>query len=255
MKKLYLSGLFVLLIQPFLMAQKMADSLPQFFQPSVLIELFSSEGCSSCPVADAFMKEILAISDSSKTAVYVLDYHVDIWNRSGWVDPYSDSTYSLRQQNYVFKKKFAAMYTPMAIINGGNKDYAGSDKGGIGRKVSELLNKPSKHFIRTAVAPATNEDSIVIAYNIWGNIDSCDFHAVLVQREIKNMVTAGENKNKVLEHHNVVKKMISIPLKMNKGYVKMGISRDLNVESYRLIVFMQHRRTWDIMASDQLSFD
>lgn len=256
MKKTYLSLLFTFIFLGTLFAQKdAAQPAGELFKPSVLIELFSSEGCGSCPIADDFMREIIEISDSNKMPVYVLDYHVVIWNRSGWVDPFSDSAYSLRQQNYVFKKHLPALYTPMAFINGSEKDYAGSDKKSIGMKIQETLSKPSKHFMRCGVTPAENEDSIVVGYKIWGNIDSTNLNVVLVQKRINNMVTAGENKDKILHHHNVARKMISIPLKEKQGIVKMGIKRDFNLENFRLLVFIQHQRTYEVFTTDQLSFD
>jgi hypothetical protein len=73
------------------------------FQPSILIENFTSEGCSSCPEGDKFMGELIHLSDSTNNPVYIIDFHVDIWNRSGWVDPLSDSVYSARQRTYLAK--------------------------------------------------------------------------------------------------------------------------------------------------------
>jgi hypothetical protein len=71
----------------------------KMYQNNVLIELYSSEGCSSCPIADAFMQEVIHLSDSTMSPVYVIDYHVDYWNKSGWVDPFSDSLYTKKQIN------------------------------------------------------------------------------------------------------------------------------------------------------------
>jgi hypothetical protein len=102
----------------------------KMYQNNVLIELFSSEGCSSCPIADAFMQEVIHLSDSTTSPVYVIDYHVDYWNKSGWVDPFSDSLYTKKQMNYALKKAEKNLYTPMAFVNGGNA-HAGADKKGI----------------------------------------------------------------------------------------------------------------------------
>ncbi len=255
MKKTYLTLFLLSCSNLLLFAQIDTAKQAELFKPSILIELFSSEGCGSCPYADDFMSEILTISDSSRTPVYVVDYHVVMWNRSGWVDSFSDSAYSLRQQTYMTKKKLTAMYTPMAFINGSDRDYAGNDKRSVGRKIQETLNQPSKHFMRSGVTPVENEDSLVIGYKIWGNIDSTTLNVVLVQKRINTMVTAGENKDKILHHHNVARKMITIPLKENQGILKMPMKRDFNLENFRLVLFVQHQRTYQVFTSDQLSFD
>ncbi len=255
MKKPVLITLFLSLFQFYAISQTDPKAPPpDLYQPSILIELFSSEGCSSCPVADAFMKEIMDISDSSKTPIYIVDYHVTIWDRSGWVDPFSDSAYTLRQQTYLFKKKLTAMYTPMLFINGSDKDIAGTDKKSVGIKLQENLQKPAEHFMRTSVSGVENEDSIAIGYRVWGNIDSMNLNIVLVQKEINNMVSAGENKDQILHHHNLAKKLITIPLKQNQGIVKMYANKYVNPQNFKLISFVQHQRSWRVYCADQLSF-
>lgn len=235
-----------------LFAQTTAE--PKLFQPAVLVELFSSEGCSSCPYADEFLKEVIDISDSSKSPVYVIDYHVVIWNRSGWVDPFSDSAYSLRQQEYMYKKKLTAMYTPMVFINGGDKEFAGGDKRGIGQKIQEILTKPSKHFLRCGITGVENEDSLMLAYQIWGDIDSCDIKIAFIQKEINSSVQGGENKGMILHHHNVVKGLFTKPLTSKDGLIKIPVNRNLNLDNFRVVAFIQHRRTWQIFAADQMTF-
>ena len=224
------------------------------YQPAVLVELFSSEGCSSCPYADAFLKELIDISDSSKTPVYVIDYHVVIWNKSGWVDPFSDSAYSLRQQEYLYKKKLGAMYTPMVFVNGGDKEFAGGDKRAIGKAIQNTLSNPAQHYLRTGVTGIENEDSIMLAYQVWGDIDSLQMNIAFVQREINSQVKGGENSGLILHHHNVVRSLYTKELKGKEGMFKIPVKRDLNLDNYRLVIFLQHKRTWNVMATDQLTF-
>lgn len=228
---------------------------PKQYQPTVLVELYSSEGCSSCPFADEFLKELIHISDSSKTPVYAIDFHVDIWNRSGWVDPFSDSSYSMRQQEYVFRKKLTSMYTPMVFVNGSDKEFAGGDKRGIGRAIQETLQRPSNHYLRSGATGIPNEDSIFVAYQIWGDIDSFDLKVAMVQKEINSLVKGGENMGLTLHHHNTVRKLISYPLTGNEGRVKFPLNRELDPSNLRMVVFLQHKRTWRIVATDQMTFE
>jgi len=216
MRRIVFIAFFLTSFSPFIWAQEKPSNTGKDYQPAVLVELFSSEGCSSCPYADQFLKELIDISDSSKSPVYVIDYHVVIWNRSGWVDPFSDSAYSIRQQEYLYKKKLSAMYTPMVFVNGGDKDLAGGDN--------------------------------------WGNIDSMDLKVALVQREINSQVKGGENAGLILHHHNVVRGLYNYPLTANEGMFKIPMSRELNLDNFRLVLFVQQRNNFKVVAADQLTF-
>jgi hypothetical protein len=246
--------LFCLAIGYFSSIAQISNPETKLFQPSVLVELFSSEGCSSCPFADEFLKEVVNISDSNKMPVYVIDYHVVIWNRSGWVDPFSDSAYSLRQQEYMYKKKLSALYTPMVFVNGGDKDFAGADKRGIGTVISNTLSKGSPYYLRSGVTGVENEDSLMVAYQYWGDYDSCEIRVALVQKEINNQVKGGENAGLILHHHNVVRAFTTHPINGKEGMFKIYMNRELNLENYRLVVFVQEKNSWRVRAVDQLTF-
>ena len=91
-----------------------------------VVELFTSEGCSSCPPADALVAKVQ--KESAGKPVYILAYHVDYWNRLGWKDAFSDAAYSARQKQYSHWIKGAEIYTPQAVING-RKEFVGSQEG------------------------------------------------------------------------------------------------------------------------------
>jgi len=224
------------------------------FQPSVLIENFTSEGCSSCPEGDKFMGELIRLSDSTNNPVSIIDFHVDIWNRSGWVDPLSDSVFSKRQRTYLAKNKLEAVYTPMAVCNG-NEIWPGMAKKEIGRFIGKSLTKPSKYFVRVASQMVPGEDSLTVAYALWGNLDSCLINVALVQQDLISKITSGENVNKTLHHHNVVKFFYTRHLNGVKGEFKIGIPRGLDLTKYRMITYIQQENTWEVLCSDQLFFD
>src|ERR1700693_5713577 len=106
-------------------AQAVADGAP------VLLELFTSEGCSSCPPADALLSEL----GSSTKSVIPLAYHVDYWNHLGWSDPFSSHQWSERQNAYVRVLNLSGDYTPQIVIGGG-RQCVGSDGRGIARAVA-----------------------------------------------------------------------------------------------------------------------
>src|SRR6187549_315711 len=103
-----------------------------------LIELFTSEGCSSCPAADDVIEEIQ--KKYSDKNVLVLGYHVDYWNKLGWKDIFSDASFTQRQEYYSNIFRLNNIYTPQAIING-KKEFLGSDKSKLISSIEEQLNE------------------------------------------------------------------------------------------------------------------
>lgn len=226
----------------------------QGMSPTVLVELFSSEGCSSCPLADAFLTQMMGLADSNRAPVFFLDYHVDIWNLSGWVDKFSDTSFSRRQREYMVKIKQPALFTPMIFVNGG-----GGLPGGAKKEVGQLINKSMDEDVQTQLSTragyvgATN--TLILNYEIQGETDSCHLNLVLAYKEVKSDVTAGENKGQLLTHHHTVKdwKWYTIhPSK--KGKIEMVLPTDVRLGDLMLVSFVQHDSTWKILATDQLMF-
>lgn len=97
----------------------------------VVVELFTSQGCSSCPPADALLGELAKRAD-----VIALSFHVDYWNRLGWTDPFSNPANTQRQRDYRSALGLRYVYTPQMVV-GGTYDVVGSDRGGVERAIGE----------------------------------------------------------------------------------------------------------------------
>ena len=91
-----------------------------------VVELFTSEGCSSCPPADELVARIE--KESKDKPVYILAYHVDYWNRLGWKDQFSSADFSKRQNEYANYLHLESVYTPQIVVNG-KKEFVGSEEG------------------------------------------------------------------------------------------------------------------------------
>lgn len=247
MKKLFLS--LSLLLAASVYAQQQ-----QKFHPQALIELYSSEGCESCPFADRFMKEVLIIADSVKQPVYVIDFHVDIWDRSGWKDPYSDSLFSQRQSLAAKRVGQQAIFTPMVFVNGQGA-LPGAAKREVGSYINNALGEVMLHRLTTSAQLFQGKKTLSIDYEIQGNTDSVDIHFAFVQKHVLSKVTAGDNAGHTLEHHNVVRKFATEVVKAPKGHYELALPADAtDLTQYALVSYLQHQGGGYVYAVDELLF-
>jgi len=172
-------------------------------QRPVVVELFTSEGCSSCPPADAFLSELV-----KQATVIGLSYHVDYWDYLGWRDTLASPEASRRQRDYALGRKDNRVYTPQIIVNG--------LKHAVGSRQSEVLaiiateqkRKPSD-FVGLTVRGLTEELAIDIEAAPG---DLADHQGTLwvmaVAPKLVVTVSRGENAGRTIEYHNVVRQMI-----------------------------------------------
>ncbi|MBL4674763.1 MAG: DUF1223 domain-containing protein, partial [Mucilaginibacter sp.] len=106
-----------------------------------VVELFTSEGCSSCPPADAVVEKIE--KEMNGQPVYILAYHVDYWNRLGWKDVFSSADYSKRQNTYANWLNLSSVYTPQIVVNG-KTEFVGSQEGTLRNAINTGLKQPAQ---------------------------------------------------------------------------------------------------------------
>src|ERR1700679_3524239 len=117
-------------------------STPEAEPGAVLVELFTSEGCSSCPPADALLQQIAGKQTESGQLIVGISEHVTYWNQLGWPDPFSSDSYTERQNAYGRRFHLDSVYTPQMVING-EEQVVGSDKAAIVRALREEQNPQS----------------------------------------------------------------------------------------------------------------
>ncbi|MFZ1012659.1 MAG: DUF1223 domain-containing protein, partial [Terracidiphilus sp.] len=169
----------------------------------VLVELFTSEGCSDCPPADRLLQELDEKQPFAGVEAIVLSEHVTYWNHDGWTDPFSLDEMTERQQEYVNQFRLNSSYTPEMVVDG-TTQFVGNDV----RAVTAALEK----------AATQPKEDVTIANAQWGDGGatfavhaSADHNArlvaVLAANATQRSVSAGENKGKTLEHVAVVRVM------------------------------------------------
>jgi hypothetical protein len=189
------------------LAPRLASAKPSH---PVLVELFTSQGCSSCPPADAYASEL--VEDPNNI---VLSFNVDYWDYLGWRDTLAKPEYTQRQQDYAKSRGDGSVYTPQMIINGATH-AVGSDKSDVGRQIADAQQQTPQTTIKLSL---TTSDITV-------EIPASDFkgEATLWLMAVDPLVTQkierGENSGKDISYVNVVRKLV--PAAMWKGEAYKG---------------------------------
>jgi hypothetical protein len=161
----------------------------------LLLELFTSQGCSSCPSADKLLNKTIADNKN----VIGLSYHVDYWNYIGWKDPFSSKVYSNYQRAYGSKFKSSSIYTPQLVVNG-SSHFTGSDALKLNKKLADKTS-----YISNAITFKTVEtlkENINISLKTESPADLLTVVLVIKERETK--IPRGENRNRTLTNTNIV---------------------------------------------------
>jgi|SRR5580765_147854 len=219
----------------------------------VLVELFTSEGCNTCPPADRVLGILQSNSQIVPGAdVITLGFHVDYWDDGGWKDRFDSAEYTRRQQAYARQMRIDAPYTPQMVVDG-STEFVGSN-----------AVKATDAITRSAAQPKATLglkiDSDKLSVNISGlqaHTDATVYLAV-AENGLSTKVGGGENTGKALQHSSVVRNLTTI------GSIK-GRENSLNVEkalpvnknwkdeNLKYVVFVQENKTLKILAVNQTS--
>lgn len=230
-------------------AMSQADSEPK---PFAVIELYTSEGCSSCPPADTLFAEITSAARQSKSRIFPLSFHVDYWNNLGWEDPFSRKEFTRRQHRYAAVHNSDRVYTPQMIVNG-KYGFAGYNLDVAQRTIDRSLAEPAGVNVRIEPLPQTDLSRMTVRYTADGNITKKQIFVALVERDITNFVRLGENSGRFLKHQNVVRAFQNVELKASTGEVILQIPEGVKMENTSVIAFVQDPKSMEIVGA--VNFD
>ncbi|NOW94821.1 thioredoxin family protein [Mucilaginibacter sp. SG564] len=210
-----------------------------------VIELFTSEGCSSCPPADELVARMQ--KEDKDKPVYILAFHVDYWNRLGWKDVFSSAEYSKRQNQYANWLNLQSVYTPQIVVNG-KKEFVGSEEGTLRNAITTALrgNPATTLTLNTQ----KGQDHIVVQYRVSNAEKNSDLLLALVQKAAQTKVQRGENGGRTLSHVQIVHKIQSQPLNTGgNGNTTITLPQGINTQDWEVIGLVQNKTNGEILAA------
>jgi len=216
-----------------------------------LIELFTSEGCSSCPPADELVAKVQ--KEIGDKPIYILAFHVDYWNNLGWKDIFSSADYSKRQRDYASYIRSSSVYTPQIVVNG-KTQFVGSEEGELRSAVKTALQKNSPASLVLSDIKA-NQNQVKVHYDADGATNNTTLLLALVEKTAVNHVKAGENSGRTLSHVQIVRKLQSIPLSNNKsGTENIALPNGFNSQNWEIVGFLQNTVTGEVIGATKAEF-
>ncbi|WP_428310387.1 DUF1223 domain-containing protein [Hydrocarboniphaga sp.] len=212
----------------------------------VILELFTSQSCSSCPPAEALAGRLNAEQPIAGVEVLVLAQHVDYWNDIGWKDPYSSASLTDRQRRYAQTLgQPSRVYTPQAIIDG-RLDAIGSDESAVIAGLKEAATHPHQ-MLQFSVARSADQLSLTLA-PIDSRNEALRYQVAIVQDGIVTPVGSGENGGRTLREDGVVRSLQTVD---PKSPPKLSLPKASGGSTFRVIAFAQQKRDGRIVASAQ----
>jgi hypothetical protein len=234
-----------------------AAGQPSTTKSIVVAELFTSEGCSSCPPADAVLSQLVLRQPVAGVEVLALGEHVDYWDRLGWRDAFSSTLYSSRQSDYdarVFHRH--DVYTPQLVVDG-RLERLGSDIGEVRRAIEQAARAPKAAIDVTAVRANDQDLHVDVHVTVPASLtlrESADVLVAIAEDNLVTEVRRGENSGRTLRHSAVVRSLTSVGAlspdeHMWSTNASMPVDPAWKPANLRIISFLQERESRRIVGA------
>lgn len=213
----------------------------------VIVELFTSQGCSSCPPADRLLKRVID-DPATRGKVIPLAFHVDYWDRPEWRDPFSSKEWSRRQMFYARAFRLDSAYTPQMVVNG-SRQFVGSNAPQLQQALREEAN--AAPFGTVAVAIANGQATV--SANVTSGRPT-DIFLAIVEREAATKIEGGENAGRASDDVAIVRRLIRVDT-IAKGATRKSVALNLDKRwrGATAVVFLQDRATLAIRGASSVS--
>jgi hypothetical protein len=221
-----------------------------------IVELFTSEGCSSCPPADALLRRVHLTQASSGQLIVGISEHVTYWNSLGWNDPYSSAVFTDRQSAYASRLNLEGPYTPQMVVNGQDQ-LVGSDSAALQRALRDDARRD--HFGLRIVSAKLGPNGVDIGFSFAGQAGKAmDLVAVLTDDADQSHVLRGENGGRLLEHVSVARSLTHLGTVsgMTDKSVHLSLPAGFQPASgpgHHLVLFVQGPHQGPIVAAATVS--
>jgi hypothetical protein len=228
------------------MSLSAADAPQRNLSSPVLVELFTSEGCSSCPPADALLQQLDASQPVTGAQLIVLSEHVDYWNHIGWTDPYSSRFFSDRQSAYSDRFGLSSAYTPQMVVDGAT-EFVGNDSRLANQAIQKSLAMQKVSVRISAISvdtPSTLRAHVETdALPETAKARKADVYLVVALNHAESQVLRGENSGRRLTHVGVVQRLTKIgSLETGKGFsqdIRVKLDAKTDLTNLRVVAFIQ----------------
>jgi hypothetical protein len=236
----------------------LAGALADDRRVPVIVELFTSEGCSSCPPADQLLSRMERTQPVAGVRVIALEEHVDYWNSLGWTDPFSSSQYRVRQNEYGRKFFIDGIFTPQMIVNG-QAQFVGNDGDRALQEIGRAAQAETTLVELKAAAHPTDPDQVDLSVQVrnpkTGKVHNSNVYLAVTENDLSTNVQRGENSGRLLRHAPVVRSFGVIGKIDSKGSSAGAITNTLRLprewkrENLRAVVFVQERDSSKIIGA------
>lgn len=216
-------------------------------QSAVLVELFTSEGCSSCPPADDNLKRLAKLADDKGFPIYTLSYHVDYWDYLGWKDRFSSAEATKRQRRYSAAFQSKRIYTPQFVVNG-QWEFVGSNRTHTLAAILKAMEQNIPAAIN--VSAKSVQSSIHIEYSASGIAEGNRLVIALAQNAATTDVARGENSGRTLKHIHVVRDFKEL-LANDSVDVAFDQPADFDEAKYHVLAYVQSARDLSLLGIEK----
>jgi hypothetical protein len=223
----------------------------------VVVELFTSEGCSSCPPADALLSALETAQSVKGAEILALEEHVDYWNQQGWVDPFSSVEFTARQQRYAEAFAHGSAYTPQMVVDG-RYEFVGSRAAEAMKTIaaSAAQTRAGVTVLGSGLASNGREQwSITVDKLDSASSEPAEVWLAVTETHLHSKVEAGENAGHDLPHAAVVRQLTKIAAVDGRKQPTFSAAPSINFsahwkkENLRVVVFIQEKKSRRIVGA------